>query len=75
MPTNPNDLRRFPQKGILGGVSAGIAYHLKIKTWMVRLGWFLAIFILGFPLFVYIGFWIFMPRDEETPADYEEICT
>lgn len=59
------------QKAWLGGVCAGIAYYFEMPTWLVRL----LFFTIGGPLStLYIGLWIFVPRYEIDPEDYEKIC-
>lgn len=80
--TGRGKVYRFPKVGWLrktldgvglGGVSAGLAYKLKIQTWIVRLAWVLSVFFFGWPVFIYILFWIFMPP-AETPEDYDKVC-
>ncbi|HEY4486148.1 MAG TPA: PspC domain-containing protein [Candidatus Paceibacterota bacterium] len=57
-----------------GGVCAGIAYWLGIRTWIVRLAVFLfVLFGSGIGIFIYLTLWIFLPKWEKTPEDYEEI--
>lgn len=72
-PVKDEKIYRYPEVGWFGGVCAGIAYKLKIQTWIVRLVTFLAILFLEVPLLVYIIFWIFMPS-KELPKDYDKIC-
>ncbi len=70
--TGRGKVYRFPKEG-MSGVSAGLAYKLKIQTWIVRLAWALLGLFFGWPVFVYIFFWIFMPS-AETPEDYDKVC-
>lgn len=72
-PVKDEKLYRYPDVGWLGGVCAGIAYRLKIQTWIVRLVTLLAILFLEVPLIVYILLWIFMPK-KDMPKDYDKIC-
>ena len=69
-------LRRVSDAEIswLGGVCAGVAYWLKIHTWIVRLVWFLVAFFYGFGLGLYIILWVFMPKWKETPEDYYKVA-
>ena len=49
-------LHRDTERGILGGVCAGIAKYLGVEPWIIRVG-FIAIVLLGggwIPLIVYI---------------------
>jgi len=73
MAETKNKIYKFTKAGWIGGVCAGIAYRLKIQTWIVRLMWTLLFFFYGFGLGLYILLWIFMP-DAETPEDYKEVC-
>lgn len=57
----------------IGGVCAGIAYCLGISTWQVRLLVVLLTLVCGFPLILYIFFWMFVPAWKEVPEDFEEI--
>lgn len=66
-------LRRIPEKGWIGGVCAGFAYYFELPVWIVRLVWTITFLGMGFGIWVYILFWIFMPRIKEVPADYDEV--
>jgi len=68
-------LRRVKEKGWLGGVCAGIAYTLGIPTWIIRVVWLAIIVSYGIGLLIYILFWIFMPKWEKTPDDYDEVTS
>ncbi len=73
-----NKLRRIPDpKAWLGGVCAGLAYSLKGPTWLVRLLFIIIGSMLVTPFcipFVYLVVWVLMPKWDEVPADYTEIC-
>jgi phage shock protein PspC (stress-responsive transcriptional regulator) len=72
IPSPPRKLRRIMGRHWLGGVCAGIGYWLSVPTWLVRLGWSLALLFYGLGGFVYVLLWIFMPVHPAVPADYEE---
>lgn len=67
-------LQRLPEPaGVFGGVCAGIAYHLKMPVWGVRLITILLLFS-GVSVFFYLLLWILMPETNEIPEDYNDIC-
>jgi phage shock protein C len=66
-------LKRINDDEEVGGVCAGIAYWLGIPTWIVRVIWAISIIYYGVGAGLYIILWIFVPRWEEDPSDYEEI--
>lgn len=63
-------LKRIPEKGWIGGVCSGFAYHFGTPVWVVRLIWVVATLGMGAGFWLYILFWIFMPAVSETPSDY-----
>lgn len=65
-------LRKVVAKKWLGGVAAGFAYWLGMPAWIVRLIWLFLSLAYGVGVVFYILLWIFMPRWEETPVDYQE---
>jgi phage shock protein C len=65
-------LRRIKGKHWLGGVCAGMGYWLRVPTWLLRLAWTVLLLVYGIGGIVYLLLWIFMPRWEVVPADYEE---
>lgn len=71
---NIKELKRIPAKGMIGGVAAGIAYFFGWPLWLVRL--VMAILILGciqfMPVF-YILLWIFVPKAEAAPEDFDAV--
>ena len=71
---NIKHLRRMPEKGIVAGVCAGIAYWLGAPLWLVRLITAI-LFVIGFNFIpaVYILMWIFVPKVEKTPEDFHEV--
>jgi signal transduction histidine kinase len=58
-------LRRDPAAGLAGGVVAGFACRRGINVTTVRV--LLTVFTLftGFPLIVYVAFWLFLPAKDE----------
>ena len=66
-------LRRIKEKAWLGGVCAGLAYFGGLPLWLVRLAWILTVIFYGSGILPYLLFWIFMPRWENTPDDYDSI--
>ncbi len=66
-------LRKIKGEGWIGGVCAGVAYKFEIPVWIVRLVWALAVFGAGLGSWLYIFLWIFMPKWDKTPEDYDEV--
>lgn len=66
-------LRKVVGRKTIAGVCAGVAYWLGFPTWVVRLAWSLAVICYGVGLLLYILLWIFMPKWEEAPLDYDKI--
>ncbi len=62
-------LRRIPKAGILGGICAGFAYYTKTPIWLWRAGTFVS-FLTGSGEIVYVVLWIFMPKYNDIPADF-----
>jgi len=61
-PPNPHRLYRNKQSGSLCGVCAGIADYFNIDVILIRIGWFVSIFILGpVSIIAYFVACIFMP--------------
>lgn len=67
------NLKLLPNEGVVGGVCAGIAYELSIKTWIVRLLCCLLIFVYTEFIIIYLLLWTFVPNTE-TPLDYDDVC-
>lgn len=65
-------LRRVVGQKWVGGVCAGVAYWLGAPTWLVRLGWVVLGFCYGIGVVPYVLLWVFMPRWDETPEDYQQ---
>ena len=68
------NLKRIPEKGIIAGICAGIAYYLGAPLWIVRLITAI-LFITGahFIPALYILMWIFVPKMEKAPEDFDVI--
>ena len=47
----------------IGGVAAGIAEYFDIDPTIVRLVWFLSIFVIGGGILAYIIAWIVIPEE------------
>lgn len=67
-------LRKVPERKWIAGVAAGVGYWLGVPTWVVRLVWAFSITFFGAGVLLYILFWIFMPKWEETPLDYDVVA-
>ncbi len=69
-PPNPHRLYRNKLNGVLCGVCAGFADYFNIDVILVRIGWFVSIFILGpISIIAYFVACLFMPvrnRDMRT---------
>jgi phage shock protein PspC (stress-responsive transcriptional regulator) len=66
-------LRRVTEDEWIGGVCGGVAYWLGVPVWLTRLVWTCAALFYGIGIGLYILLWIFLPKWEDTPADYEQI--
>lgn len=67
-------LKRISQHAWIGGVCAGVAYWLGLPTWTLRMAWAMMTLCYGLGIGVYIVLWIFLPRWENDPKDYERIA-
>ena len=63
----------------VSGVSAGLAYRLKVPTSTIRFFWLFSVAMTGFnpallifPVSAYIGLWFMMPEAEKVPEDFNE---
>ncbi len=69
---NIKNLKRYPERGIIGGVCAGVSYFFGWPLWLVRLVTaFLIIAGVHFMPFLYILMWIFVPKVERAPEDFD----
>lgn len=66
------NLKRVTEHGWFGGVCSGLAYWTRTPTWLWRLGSAVLFLCAGVGLVPYILLWIFMPKCEQTPVDYNE---
>jgi signal transduction histidine kinase len=67
-PTEPRahrPLRRYPDRGILGGVAAGLAEYLQVPVLLVRVLWALAL-TGGFGVLFYVLSWALIPVAPES---------
>lgn len=68
------NVRKIPQKSLVSGVLAGFAYQFKVKTWLVRLVFIIALFMsFGIFILAYILLAMLMPSWETIPKDYSEV--
>ncbi|MBC8111459.1 MAG: PspC domain-containing protein, partial [Verrucomicrobia bacterium] len=67
--TTQRRLFRDTKHKVLGGVSSGIAYHLRMDPIWVRLVFLLATFAYGIVLIPYIILWIVLPGDDSLKED------
>jgi phage shock protein C len=52
----------------LGGVAAGVAEFFDLDPTLVRVLWFLSIFVGGFSILLYVGLWIIVPLEPLLPG-------
>lgn len=65
--------RRMGSYNWIGGVASGLAYKLGIKTWIIRLLWFVSVWYYGAGFIIYLLLWIFVPEWDKDPEDYNNI--
>ena len=65
--------RRMVDGAWLGGVCAGLAYYAERPVLLVRILWVCVVLFFGFGVGLYILLWIFVPKWERKPRDFEEI--
>ncbi|MBJ7427541.1 MAG: PspC domain-containing protein, partial [Bacteroidia bacterium] len=58
---NPNKLFRIKETKAIGGVCSGLAVHFGIEIWVVRLAFFIGIFVFGFSILGYFLAWLIIP--------------
>lgn len=58
---NPNKLFRTKETKAIGGVCSGLAVHFGIEIWVVRLVFFIGIFVFGFSILSYFLAWLIIP--------------
>ncbi len=54
-------LRRYPDRGLLGGVCAGLAEHFGVELWLVRLVAAFVVVIGGIGVAIYALAWALIP--------------
>ena len=57
-------LRRYPDKGILGGVCEGLGKYFDIDPSIIRIVWAVAMLVFGTGILLYIIAWICIPNGE-----------
>jgi phage shock protein PspC (stress-responsive transcriptional regulator) len=65
-------LARIDGQGMISGVCAGFAYWTGTPAWAWRAGFVISVACFGFGIGVYLLLWIFMPKFDKTPADYDK---
>ena len=58
-------LKRNMQDVVIGGVCSGLARHLGIDSWIVRLGFIIMFLWAGIGPILYLLLWLLMPKDGE----------
>lgn len=58
---------------MLGGVARGVAEHLKVGVWPVRLGFVLLTLVSGAGVLAYAILWALVPLDDRTPREDAEV--
>jgi phage shock protein PspC (stress-responsive transcriptional regulator) len=66
--SSPRRLYRSAVNRRIAGVCGGVAEYLNIDPLVVRLVWFVSIFINGIGLFAYIAAWIIVPENPQPAA-------
>lgn len=64
-------LKRNMSDRVIGGVCSGLARHLGIESWIVRLGFIFMFVWAGIGPLLYILLWILMPKDENGEENNE----
>lgn len=64
-------LTRIPEKGVLGGVAAGMAYYFGVDVTTIRVGWVVFTLMGGAGVLAYIIMWILVPKASFVPSDYD----
>ena len=54
---------------MLGGVARGLAYHLGVEVWLLRVSFILLALISGIGVVAYGAFWLFVPLGRVPPAN------
>lgn len=57
----------------IGGVCGGLAYWLGIPVLIIRLIVLVSVFGYGVSMIPYIFLWVFAPRWDHDPEDYDEV--
>ena len=69
-------LRAVPYpESVFGGVCGGVAYFLGAPVWFIRLVWAFIVLAYGIGVLLYVLLWIFMPKWEEVPEDYDTVTS
>lgn len=76
-PQSPTDvagkprLVRIPQRGMLGGVAAGLGYYFGVSPTIVRVGIVATVVFAGTGTIIYLICWAVIPPATSVPVDYD----
>lgn len=59
---NPNKLYRNKENKAIGGVCSALALHFGLEIWVIRLAFFVGLFLYGSTFILYIISWIIIPK-------------
>ena len=59
---NPNKLYRNKENKAIGGVCSALALHFGLEIWVIRLAFFIGLFLYGSTFILYIISWIVIPK-------------
>jgi len=59
---NPNKLYRSKENKAIGGVCSALALHFGLEIWVIRLAFFIGLFLYGSTFILYIISWIVIPK-------------
>ena len=62
----------IPQKAMLGGVCAALAYRIGCPTWLIRLLFLVLCAGYGVGFLPYLVLWFLVPEATQTPRDYAQ---
>ena len=61
MQTEPKRLLRYPDQGMIGGVSVGLGEYFGLDPVLIRILFLILLFFIGGGLLAYVICWIVMP--------------
>lgn len=66
--SSTRQLRRATQRGVLGGVAAGLARYFRIDVVIVRIVFIASLFVGGIGIIAYIAAWLLVPDEDGRTA-------